>query len=120
MNLFEKLTEQLEFEFFRCQISRDKAAKTLSDKCEDYGDPEPMLAKIASRWTKYLGVKLDGADVAFMMSQLKTARLEHDTSNFDSRLDRACYLMLVLRSLDTCELSLTRLWNYFNSNKIDK
>lgn len=120
--MFKKLLQQIDEEFKSCDISVDVAKQTLSNKQSDYGEADNMLQNIADRWSKYLNVDLDRADVAMLMSLLKSERLRYQVK-FDSRLDKACYLLLVYKQLVDKDVSvkdecLKRLWNFYNNSKI--
>lgn len=58
----------------------DTAKKCVcGDREKDYGTPEDNFNVIAGLWTAYLGVVLDGVDVAAMMVLLKIGRISSST-----------------------------------------
>lgn len=80
------------------------------DREQAYGSPRFNLDSIALFWTTYLhrkfhswgieGAKLDAEDVAQFMILLKTARLIHNPTHFDSLVDQAGYAALQHRIQD--------------------
>ena len=74
------------------------------DREKAYGNPRFNLDSIAQLWTVYLhrlfhswgidGTELKAEVVAQMMALLKTARLIHNPSHFDSLVDQAGYAAL--------------------------
>lgn len=58
----------------------DTAKKCVcGDREQDYGTPEDNFSVIAGLWSEYLGVRLDGVDVAAMMVLLKIGRISSST-----------------------------------------
>lgn len=62
------------------------------DRDKDYGKPEDNFGKIAALWSAYLGnVTITAADVAIMMTLMKTARIAANPAKLDSWVDIAGY-----------------------------
>lgn len=61
----------------------------------DYGPPHQNFTQIAALWTALLATKLTKkitpVEVAFMMQQLKIARLLNQPDHHDSLVDNAAY-----------------------------
>lgn len=82
------------------------AAIVDTDREQTYGDPGKNLRAIASFWTAWIharglakhGAELDENDVAYMMVQLKLARLANDPTHKDSQVDACGYLRLAERA----------------------
>ena len=70
----------------------DLAKKTVvSERQDNYGEPEDSFEKIAAFWTTYLGHSVTKSDVPAMMSLLKIARLSTTPNHKDSWVDMAGY-----------------------------
>ena len=72
----------------------DAAKKCVcGDREKDYGTPEDNFNVIAGLWSEYLGVRLDGVDVAAMMVLLKIGRISSSTQGgmADTWVDIAGY-----------------------------
>ena len=70
----------------------DEAAKcVLKDRASQYGGPEDNFGRIAKLWTDYLGLQIDGVDVAMMMALLKIARVRNNKVYWDGFCDLAGY-----------------------------
>lgn len=62
---------------------------------EDYGDADESFDRIAALWSAYLNTPVSSADVAMMMSLLKTVRLKYSKSaHHDSFVDLLGYVGL--------------------------
>lgn len=61
------------------------------DRNEQYGEPEDSFANIAMLWTVYLGIGLNGYDVAMMMVLFKFARMMTGGYKRDSLVDLIGY-----------------------------
>jgi hypothetical protein len=86
----------------------DKAREIIyGDREEAYGNPRFNLDTIAQFWNVYMhrlfhswgidGAEFKAEDVAQMMILLKTARLIHNPTHFDSLVDQAGYAALQQR-----------------------
>jgi hypothetical protein len=75
----------------------DMAKAAVGDRGLNYGRPEANFDRIAARWRVHISnrfgvnIAIDGASVAIMMGDVKTARLENDPSHLDSWVDLAGY-----------------------------
>lgn len=64
---------------------------------KSYGRPEDNFERIARRWNVHLlnryglEIRLDAIDVALMMDDVKSARIENDPHHHDSWVDKAGY-----------------------------
>ena len=76
----------------RTQILQ-KACEIVNGSRE-YGSTENNLGLIASLWSAYLGQKLNGRDVAMLMTMLKIARIKTGHYKEDSYIDAAAYIAL--------------------------
>lgn len=65
-------------------VTRDRAA--------DHGDMEDNFRTIADYWSVYLGVAIQPADVAVMMTLLKIARISSNPKHMDNWVDGCGYL----------------------------
>lgn len=71
----------------------------MADRGVHYGSPEDNFARIARRWDVHLRntwgnlgqPDFDPVDVAIMMDDVKTARLENQPHHLDSWVDKAGY-----------------------------
>ena len=74
-----------------------KAQEMILKKFNEYGDPIDMLCNIARKWTSRLPKNIDysfsAADIALMMSDLKTCRLDYKNKE-DSVIDKVAYDIL--------------------------
>lgn len=81
------------------------AAIVDGDRERTYGDPGRNLRTIAELWTGWLrargamnpGLNLNHEDAAMMMALVKVARLAHDPTHEDSKVDLAGYTYLMDR-----------------------
>lgn len=82
----------------------DTAIAAVADRGLNYGKPEDNFVRIANLWNAHIVncgwrlksqsgeiANLDPSDVAVMMVLLKVARLENDSTHFDSWVDIAGY-----------------------------
>lgn len=76
----------------RSDILSAAAACVTQDRNNTYGPPEDSFSVIASYWSTYLGVPLDGPQVGTLLALMKIARLQHNPSHADSYVDGAGYL----------------------------
>ena len=70
----------------------DAASKAvLSDRNDQYGEPEDSFSAIAGMWSVYLGRPVSSCDVACMMALLKIVRAKQNPQHDDSWVDIAGY-----------------------------
>lgn len=70
----------------------DAASKAvLSDRNDQYGEPEDSFSAIAGMWSVYLGRPVRSCDVACMMALLKIVRAKQNPHHEDSWVDIAGY-----------------------------
>lgn len=70
----------------------DEAKKCVCcDRESQYGSPENNFKRIASLWTNYLDVEVNGQDVANMMILLKISRAKSGNFKNDNYVDIAGY-----------------------------
>ncbi len=70
----------------------ESAAKAvLTDRSQQYGEPEDSFRMIARLWSVYLDYAVRPCDVAAMMALLKIARLGENPLHADSWVDLAGY-----------------------------
>ncbi len=70
----------------------DAAAKAvLTDRSQQYGEPEDSFAAIAGMWSVYLGHPVSSCDVALMLALLKIVRAKSNPRHDDSWVDIAGY-----------------------------
>lgn len=67
------------------------AAEIIDGRSDTHGAPERNFENIAEKWSDYLGVDIDSADVAEMMIRLKLARAETGEYNEDDYRDLISY-----------------------------
>lgn len=67
------------------------AAEIIEGKSETHGSPERNFDNISDKWSEYLGINIDSADVAEMMVRLKLARSETGEFNEDDYRDLISY-----------------------------
>jgi hypothetical protein len=78
-------------------VALDLAKAAIADRGLNYGKPEDNFARIARRWRVHvlnrfgLNVPFDGASVAIMCDDIKSARIENDPNHIDSWVDKARY-----------------------------
>lgn len=78
----------------RISDNLDRVKNMLNgEKAEEYGDPQVMFRNISQRW---FDVSDAEDEVAFMMAELKIARIKYDPSKEDSYLDAIAYLVMAL------------------------
>ena len=66
-----------------------------SDRQDAYGPPDRNFALIAQRWSQFLGVDLEPWMVAYLMADLKLARIASvGKPHEDSLIDACGYLAL--------------------------
>lgn len=75
------------------QIAYDATGTVSNDRMTTHGDPETTHEAVAKMWTAYLGVPIDGAEVAQMMVLLKIARA-HRGYDRDHYLDQIGYVLI--------------------------
>ena len=80
----------------REQLLKDAIGIVTKDRNNVYGPPEDSFKVIAAYWNTYLKhskvATVDAADVAIMMTLMKTARLTFNKRHRDSAVDAAGYL----------------------------
>lgn len=82
----------------RAGILDDAKRIITQDRSDSYGPPEDNFRQIAEVWNWYLRhrlnvpVELRPHDVALLMDLLKTARMFHNSDNYDTWLDKAGYV----------------------------
>lgn len=76
----------------------EKATEAVADRGLNYGRPEDNFDRIARRWNVHVlnrygagAPQLDAIDVALMMDDVKSARLENSPHHVDSWIDKAGY-----------------------------
>lgn len=70
----------------------DSAAKAvLTDRNQQYGEPEDNFGKIAGMWSAYLGKPVSSCDVALMLALLKIVRAKSNPHHKDNWIDLAGY-----------------------------
>jgi hypothetical protein len=69
----------------------DHAAGVVSRRRREYGEPVELFDHIAQRWSLTLGTKINPAQVALCLIDLKLARLARDPKHLDSQVDVAGY-----------------------------
>lgn len=67
------------------------AVEIIDGRSDTHGSPERNFQNIANKWSEYLGVNIDPADVAEMMIRLKLARSETGEYNEDDYRDMISY-----------------------------
>jgi Domain of unknown function (DUF6378) len=68
-----------------------EAAKVVEQRRQAYGEPAPLMATVAARWSITLGQPVTAAQVVLCLIDLKLARLGYDPAHADSILDIAGY-----------------------------
>lgn len=75
------------------QSTLEEAMKiVLTNREQQYGDPEDSFTAIKNLWSAYMGVEFSAKDVAIMMSLLKIARIMTGTIKKDNWVDAIGYL----------------------------
>lgn len=70
----------------------ESAAKAvLTDRSQQYGEPEDSFSAIAGMWSVYLGRSVSSCDVACMMALFKIVRAKQNPHHDDSWTDLAGY-----------------------------
>ncbi len=81
----------------REQLLQHAITITAVDRNKAYGNPEDNFKNIADRWSLYLSastgteIVVSPTDVAYMMVDMKLARLSTNPTHYDSILDVAGY-----------------------------
>ena len=71
------------------------AAGVIEDRQGQYGDPGPLFALIARRWSLTLDHPVSPSQVALCLIDLKLARLTANPGHLDSIVDVAGYAALL-------------------------
>ena len=71
----------------------EQATRTLAERGESYGSPQPLFENVAKRWSLTLGV--DAEQVITCLIDLKLARLNSSPGHQDSILDVAGYAAIL-------------------------
>ena len=69
----------------------EEATRTLAERGESYGSPQPLFENVAKRWSLTLGTEVSAAQVALCLIELKLARLNGNSKHHDSIVDVAGY-----------------------------
>ena len=69
----------------------EEATRTLAERGESYGSPQPLFENVAKRWSLTLGTEVTAAQVVLCLIELKLARLNSNFKHHDSMVDVAGY-----------------------------
>ena len=69
----------------------EQAKRTLAERGESYGSPQPLFENVAKRWSLTLGSEVTAAQVVLCLIELKLARLNSNSKHHDSMVDVAGY-----------------------------
>lgn len=69
----------------------EEATRTLAERGESYGSPQPLFENVAKRWSLTLGAEVTAAQVVLCLIELKLARLNGNSKHHDSMVDVAGY-----------------------------
>ncbi len=73
----------------------EEATRTLAERGENYGSPQPVFENAAKRWSLTLGMDVSADQVITCLIDLKLARLNSNPSHRDSILDVAGYAAIL-------------------------
>ena len=73
----------------------EQATRTLAERGERYGPPQPLFENAAKRWSLTLGVEVSAGQVITCLIDLKLARLNNNPGHQDSILDVAGYAAIL-------------------------
>ena len=73
----------------------EQATRTLVERGESYGSPQPLFENVARRWSLTLGVDVSAEQVITCLIDLKLARLNSTPGHQDSILDVAGYAAIL-------------------------
>lgn len=69
----------------------EQATRTLAERGESYGSPQPLFENVAKRWSLTLGTEVSATQVVLCLIELKLARLNSNSKHHDSMVDVAGY-----------------------------